>query len=81
MKPIVRVCMKYNTGLPAGTHVKTPHPHLPASWTATVDSSTLPPEFKEAVIRASGFARSQALLGVERQLKSYSIPFVLEVTG
>jgi len=79
MKPIVRVHMKYNTGLPAGAHVK----YLPASWTATVDRATLPPEFQNiaAKFEASGFARSQALLGVERQLKSYSIPFVLEVTG
>lgn len=75
MKPLVRVHMKYNTGLRAATKMI-----LPASWTATVDNSTLPPQYKEAVFEASGFVRSQALLGVERQLNSYSIAYVLEVT-
>jgi hypothetical protein len=79
MKPLVRVHMKYNTGLPSGTIGK--QPLLPATWTATVDNTTLPEEYRTTQFSASGFARSQALLGVERQLKSYSIPFVLEVTG
>lgn len=80
MKPIVKVHMKYNTGLPEASRAPK---YLPASWTATVDKATLPKEFQniEAVFQASGFARSQALLGVERQLKSYSIPYILEVTG
>lgn len=80
MKPIVKVNMKYNTGLPAGTHERF---WQPASWTATVDKATLPEEFREGDIKfeASGFARSQALLGVERLLKSYSIAYLLEVQG
>lgn len=81
MKPIVKVNMKYNNGLPHGSHDR--RPILPASWTGTVDKSTLPEEYRKGDIQfeASGFTRSQALLGVERQLKSYSIPFVLEVQG
>ena len=81
MKPIVKVTMKYNTGLPAGSRDR--RPILPASWTATVDKTTLPEEYQKGDIKfeASGFARSQALLGVEKQLRSHSIPFVLEVQG
>lgn len=83
MKPIVKVNMKYNNSRPVGRPDAGSIVHAPASWTATVDKTTLPEEFRKGDIQfeASGFARSQALTGVEKLLHSYSIPFVLEVQG
>lgn len=82
LKPMVVVNMRYNTGLPTGSHDR--RPIQPASWTATVDTSTLPAEFRGEMplsIEASGFARAQAITGIERQLRNWGIRYTLEVRG